>query len=303
VPSAEVSESNRYARARAIAGATAQPRRVRMSAWRQLVGLVEDGDVAGQEPAGDKAAWSAWFEAMDALWATQAAPSPGGWSAPGEPPQGLVDRLDRVPWWVRVWYHFGVAMASTGAQAPLDRASAWMWSHGGFDVIPRSVRLPAPPEPPPASAPSVVLPLTGEGVYLGDLRREDPEPGLVHACGARWPVGGRARIIDHGRWFFNQRWASRVFGVRPTDAKVSVRFCRSSRWRLLRRSREAEVVYGPQGLWAAETLGHWDVVEVSHAEQTHRTDFSPARGWSGRRRWSLRRRRPRAGESGTTFGP
>jgi hypothetical protein len=105
---------------------------------------------------------AAWSEALDdALWATQAAASPGGWSKSGDRPRGLVPRSDRVPWWVRVCYHTPFLER---------RASTWMWSHGGFDVLPRSVRPPPPPEPPPASAASVVLPLSGERVFLGEMR-------------------------------------------------------------------------------------------------------------------------------------
>ena len=218
--------------------------------------------MAGQEPDDFWAALPAWSEAVEQLWATQAAPSPAGWSEPGEPPQGVVERLDRVPWWVRFWYY-----------TPLLRraARAWVWSHGGFDVIPRSVKLP-PPEWPPVSEASVVLPLSGERVYLGEMRWGDSEPDLVSG------VGG-TRISSHRRWLFDQRWASHVYGVRPTAAPVSVRMWRLSRWRLRPRSREAEVVYGPEGMWAAESLGRWDVVEVSHAGQTHRTGISPGRLW------------------------
>ena len=250
--------------------------------WR-LVGLVEDGGMAGQEPDDFWAALPAWAEALEELWATQAVPSPGGWSELGEPPQGMVERLDRVHWWVRVWCH-----------APfLDRsASAWMWSHGGFDVLPRSVKLPPQSEPPLASAASVVLPLSGDGVYLGEMRQRDPEPGLVSA------VGG-TRITNRRRRLFNQRWASHVYGVRPTPAPVSVRLWRAGRWRFPHRSREVEVVYGPEGVWAAETLGRWDVVEVSHAGRTHRTGISPGR----LREFAFRRPKRQAGQNGVLFGP
>lgn len=249
----------------------------------RLVGLVEDGDMAGHEPDDYWAALPAWSEALEELWATQAAPSPGGWSEPGEPPQGIVPRLDRVPWWVRVWYHTPF----------LDRsARAWMWSHGGFDVIPRSVPLPSPPEPPPVSAASVVLPLSGEGVYLGEMRWEDPEPGLVSG------VGG-TRLTNHPRRLFNQPWASHVYGVRPTPAPVLVRVFRSDRWRLRQRSRDVEVVYGPEGVWAAETVGRWDVVEVSHAGQTHRTDMWPGRLWE----LAFPRRKHQAGRYAVIQGP
>jgi hypothetical protein len=62
-------------------------------------------------------------------------PSPGGWKAPPgtrpawnwTPPPGIAPRLDRTPWWARVWY-----------DTPLvDRyAHAWLWYHGGWDVVP-----------------------------------------------------------------------------------------------------------------------------------------------------------------------
>ena len=278
----------------------------------RLVGLVEDGDMAGHEPDDYWAALPAWSEALEELWATQAAPSPGGWSEPGEPPQGIVPRLDRVPWWVRVWYHTPF----------LDRsARAWMWSNGVLEVIPRSVPLPSQPEHQPVSAASVVLPLSGEGVYLGEMRWEDPEPGLVSG------VGG-TRLTNHPRRLFNQSWASHVYGVRPTPAQSMIvsavsgpmrgsasssarsgtRPCassratsplyRSSRWRL-RRSRDVEVVYGPAGVWAAETVGRWDVVEVSHAGQTHRTDMWPGRLWE----LAFPRRKHQAGRYAGIQGP
>jgi hypothetical protein len=60
--------------------------------------------------------------------------SPGGWDPPAgvrpawnwTPPDGAALRLDRVPLWARLWYN-----------TPLvDRyAHAWLWQHGGFDVI------------------------------------------------------------------------------------------------------------------------------------------------------------------------
>jgi hypothetical protein len=247
---------------------------------RQLVCLVEDGAMADQEPGDPWAALSAWSEALEELWATQAVPSPGGWSDASEPPQGVVAALGRMPWWVRVWYHTPF----------LDRrASAWMWPRGGFDVLPRSVQLPAEPEWP---LPSVILPLSGEDVHLGEMRKGDPEPGLV--CG----VGG-TRVTNHRRRPFGQRWASHVYGVRPTPEPVSVRVCRSSRWRSLRRWHEAEVVYGAEGVWAAETLGRWDVVEVAHAGQTHRTGISPGRRWE----FAFPRPKQRSGEEGVIFGP
>jgi hypothetical protein len=61
--------------------------------------------------------------------------SPGGWTAPAgvrpawnwTPPPGIEPRLDRVPVWARVWY--GCPL--------IDRyAHAWLWYHGGWDVIP-----------------------------------------------------------------------------------------------------------------------------------------------------------------------
>jgi hypothetical protein len=62
-------------------------------------------------------------------------PSPGGWTAPRDvlpawnwaPPSGMTPRLDRSPRWVRLWYRVPFA----------DRyAHAWMWRHGGWDVVP-----------------------------------------------------------------------------------------------------------------------------------------------------------------------
>jgi len=63
-------------------------------------------------------------------------PSPGGWHPPPgtrpawnwiPPEHGLSPRMDRVPWWVRLWYRAPI----------LDRfAHAWMWDHGGWDVVP-----------------------------------------------------------------------------------------------------------------------------------------------------------------------
>jgi hypothetical protein len=60
-------------------------------------------------------------------------PSPGPWAGaegrmPGwdwTPPEGARPRLDRVPWWVRLWC----------AVPFIDRyAHVWMWWHGGWDV-------------------------------------------------------------------------------------------------------------------------------------------------------------------------
>lgn len=70
-------------------------------------------------------------------WSTEAIPSPGGWQPPPgrlpawnwAPPDGLRPRLDRVPRWVQTWY----------AMPFIDRyAYAWMWRHGGWDVLPPS---------------------------------------------------------------------------------------------------------------------------------------------------------------------
>lgn len=62
-------------------------------------------------------------------------PSPGGWTAPADvrpawnwtPPPGITPRMDRVPPWVRLWY--GTPFADRSAHA-------WMWYHGGWDVVP-----------------------------------------------------------------------------------------------------------------------------------------------------------------------
>jgi hypothetical protein len=73
-------------------------------------------------------------------WETEAVPSPGGWRPPDNvlpawswvPPAGITARLDRVPAWVRFWY----------ATPLLDRyAHAWMWEHGGYDVLPPGPEL------------------------------------------------------------------------------------------------------------------------------------------------------------------
>ena len=70
-------------------------------------------------------------------WDTEAAPSPSGWQPPPgclpawnwAPPAGLRPRFDRVPPWVRLWYRIPF----------IDRyAHAWMWRHGGWDVLPPS---------------------------------------------------------------------------------------------------------------------------------------------------------------------
>lgn len=137
---------------------------------------------------------------------------------------------------------------------------------------------------------SVVLPLSGDEVYLREVLNEDPEQGLVCAVGGTRVTPGR---------LFGQRWASHVYGVRPTPEPVSVWVCRSSRWRFSRRWHEAEVVYGPEGVWAAEILGRWDVVEVSHEGQTHRTGISPGRLWE----FAFPRAKQRDGDDGVIFGP
>ncbi len=248
---------------------------------RPFVGLDEDGVVGPKEPDDYWAALDAWADAVDALWETHARPSPGGWNSPSEAPQGVVPRLHRMPWWVRVWYHTPF----------LDRrARAWMWSHGGFDVLPRSVKLPPQPPPPASSSASIVLPLTGQRVQLGEMQWDDPSPGLVHALGG-------SRITSHRRRVFNDPWASHVYGARSTTDPVLVQFSRPGRWPLPGRSKQADVVYGADGLWGAEIAGRWDVVEVSHGEQSHRHDVSSGRGWR------LRRPRTQAAKSGIIFEP
>lgn len=101
---------------------------------------------AGDTDDGDK--WDAaedWLSAVDALWESEARPSPAGWIGPGGrrpgwdwvPRDGALARPERMPWWVRLWY--GTPF--------MDRlASEWMWRHGGFDVLPPSVNI--PPQPP-----------------------------------------------------------------------------------------------------------------------------------------------------------
>jgi hypothetical protein len=68
-------------------------------------------------------------------WDAEAVPSPGGWQPSARtlpawnwtPPEGIRPRWDRVPAWVRFWYRTPFA----------DRyAHAWMWRHGGWDVLP-----------------------------------------------------------------------------------------------------------------------------------------------------------------------
>jgi hypothetical protein len=220
-----------------------------------------------------------WADAVDALWESHAWPSPGGWSAPSEAPQGMVARLERVPWWVRIWYHTPF----------LDRrARVWMWVHGGFDVIPRSVKLPPQPSP-PASSPAITLPLTGRELQLGEMRWADPYPGLLHSVGGSRVITGRRRI-------FNEPWASMACGIRPAPDPVSVWFSRTRVGRRVRK--QAEVVYGPEGLWGAEILGRWDVVEVRHAGQTH----SLSMGLRGRG-WRLRTPREQSGAFDIIYEP
>lgn len=63
-------------------------------------------------------------------------PSPGGWEAPEHvlpmwnwtPPGGGSPRVDRAPRWARLWYRTPF----------IDRfAHAWLWRHGGWDVLSR----------------------------------------------------------------------------------------------------------------------------------------------------------------------
>lgn len=76
----------------------------------------------------------AWVQANDVFWAA-ALPSPAGWEAPDgrrpgwdwTPPDGLRPRPERMPLWVRAWYHTPFAHRM---------AYEWMWHHGGFDVLP-----------------------------------------------------------------------------------------------------------------------------------------------------------------------
>jgi hypothetical protein len=61
-------------------------------------------------------------------------PSPGTWTAPegfraGKdwvPPGGAVERLDRIPRWVRAWSH--VPLRAIG------NFEGWLWGHGGYYV-------------------------------------------------------------------------------------------------------------------------------------------------------------------------
>lgn len=61
-------------------------------------------------------------------------PSPGNWTAPERkragkdwiPQGGAVERLDRMPWWVRAW--------SRSPLRALRSFEEWLWDHGGYDV-------------------------------------------------------------------------------------------------------------------------------------------------------------------------
>ncbi|MBO0835589.1 MAG: hypothetical protein J2P28_08730 [Actinobacteria bacterium] len=97
----------------------------------------DDGRVRGlpAPKAVDEADFAAAFAEARRQAALSRVPSPGGWEAPAgvrpawnwTPPSGLEPRLDRVPIWARLWY--GTPF--------IDRyAHAWMWHHGGWDVIP-----------------------------------------------------------------------------------------------------------------------------------------------------------------------
>lgn len=86
---------------------------------------------------------------------SETVPSPGAWEPPSgtrpawnwiPPDHGLRPRLDRIPRWVRAWYRVPF----------LDRfAHAWMWDHGGWDIVPHpqpgpmesGVREPQVPKP------------------------------------------------------------------------------------------------------------------------------------------------------------
>ena len=101
-------------------------------------------------------AWPGWCK-TDSVDLTDGVPSPGTWQPPPgtlpawnwmPPDHGLRLRLDRVAGWVRVWYRTPF----------LDRrAHAWMWDHGGWDIVPagspgpeeRGVREPLVPKPSP----------------------------------------------------------------------------------------------------------------------------------------------------------
>jgi hypothetical protein len=93
---------------------------------------------AGGDPApspGGKTALRAGAISRQLRREAGAVPSPGGWAAPPGtlpawnwlPPGGAVPRPTRCPAWVRLWYHAPFA----------DRyAHAWMWHHGGWDLLP-----------------------------------------------------------------------------------------------------------------------------------------------------------------------
>lgn len=92
------------------------------------------GHVAGVPAPTRVASGPARRDAMDNYWRALT-PSPAGWESPRgvipmwnwAPPGGGHPRLDRVPRWVRTWYHTPF----------VDRyAHAWMWRHGGWDVLP-----------------------------------------------------------------------------------------------------------------------------------------------------------------------
>ncbi len=55
---------------------------------------------------------------------TDLVPSPGGWDAP---PAAMQPAPERMPWWVRIWYRIPLIARY---------AERWMWSHGGFLVLP-----------------------------------------------------------------------------------------------------------------------------------------------------------------------
>jgi hypothetical protein len=103
---------------------------------RQVRGLPGPAMVDKDSP--DMTALSAELRRQAAL---PRVPSPGGWAAPAgvlpawnwTPPPGLEPRLDRAPWWVRVWY--GTPLVDRYAQA-------WLWYHGGWDVVPPAAWTP-----------------------------------------------------------------------------------------------------------------------------------------------------------------
>jgi hypothetical protein len=113
-------------------------------AWVVVACLVEaafcyrraqTGGDSAPPSAGKTAAFRARAICRQHRWETQAVPSPGGWAAPSGtlpawnwlPPDGAVPRVERFPAWARLWYQTPFA----------DRyAYAWMWHHGGWDVLP-----------------------------------------------------------------------------------------------------------------------------------------------------------------------